>query len=150
MLGGLSHTMETSSTVKLLALAVVMGAGAIYLFANRKPTLEQSIQKLQSEDFHTMRAAQMEILAHGSSALPRLKQACLTSENRFETEICCYLLGEINAEEYASVLLKAAEIGRIEAAWHYPNRPAILSLSETRRKEMEEGLNKHGAKLNPE
>ena len=97
-----------------------------------------------------MRAAQMEILAHGASALPRLKQAWMASTNRFEAEICSYLIGEIDPEVYATVLLEAAANGRVKAAWQYPNRSAIQALSEPKRKALEEGLNKYGVKLNPE
>lgn len=77
-----------------------------------------------------MRMAQFEICAYGTSALPRLRQSVLASNDPPDVRaLCCYLIGDIDPNAYRSVLIDATKSGRVEAAIRYPNPEAIQSLS---------------------
>jgi len=128
-----------------LTIGLLLLAGLCLGYAPRyftyKPTLEECIKRLNSDDFYTVRKAQRDICDFGKPAIPRLRQSVLNSSNAFEGQICCYLIGDIDAGAYGTILVDVAQHLRTEIPMHYPNRKAMASLSTTERKNLVADIN---------
>jgi hypothetical protein len=125
----LSHSPHVKAK-NVLLVAVLVATSSVFLwqFVGSRPSMERSIRRLNSDDFHTIRIAQWEIVAHGPSALPRLCRAVLTGTNEFESELCCYLIGDIDPKAYGNILSEATKQGRTGIAHRYPNWDAVDAL----------------------
>jgi hypothetical protein len=102
----------------------------------QKHQLERNIADLRSDDFHVSRSAQSQIVSEGKLALPLLFDTVNTSTNSDQPALCCYLIGQIDCESYASALKQFAVPGKLCSILQYPNQVAIKKLPQEQRKDL--------------
>jgi|ERR1700733_3762143 hypothetical protein len=98
--------------------------------------LERNVADLRSGDFHANRRAQAEIVSAGKPALPLLFDTINSSKDSDQISLCCYLIGQIDGESYASALTRFAVPGKFCVILCYPNRAAINKLSHERKEDL--------------
>jgi len=126
----------------VIFILVVLCWGYSAWQSTQKPTLEECIKKLNSDNFDTVRRAQSDICKYGQNALPSLRQSAFTSSNPSEAELCCYLIGDIDPKTYGTLLAEAAQLGRVKIALYYPNTTAMRSLPAKDRQDLIADINK--------